>query len=276
MNRYAFLAALHEHLAPRTYLEIGINDGRSLALARARTIGVDPAFKIVVELACELQLVKATSDDFFARPEPLAWLPGGTADLTYIDGMHLVEFALRDFINAERNSTPAGVVVFDDMLPRATEEAARVRRTLGWTGDVYKMASILERYRPDLTVVAVDTKPTGQLLVTGLDPTNTALSDQYDAILAEQVHDDPQPVPEDLLHRRRAAAPEEVFGSTIWAELSTAREENRSPSRESLDDLAARRGTARYDLVPRTFQPWPPPRPGRWRSLARSLRRVIR
>lgn len=276
MNRYRFLGALHAQLEPRTYLEIGINDGRSLALARARTIGVDPAFKVVVELACALQLVKATSDDFFARPDPLAWFPERTCDLTYIDGMHLVEFALRDFINVERRSTPAGVVVFDDALPRAVEEAARVRRTLGWTGDVYKMSSILERYRPDLTVVAVNTKPTGQLLVTGLDPGNTTLSDRYDEIVAEQVHPDPQAVPVDLMQRRHAADPDAVFGSAVWDELKTARDRGGAPSREALDDLVGRRGTAHYNLVPRTYQPWPPPQPSRLRSIAGRIRRAIR
>ena len=71
MHRHEFLRKLHEAYQPRTYFEIGINDGRSLTLSRVPTIAVDPAFKVVKELRCDLHMVKATSDDFFAG-KPLA------------------------------------------------------------------------------------------------------------------------------------------------------------------------------------------------------------
>ena len=102
MNRYEFLGGVHHVLKPRTYLEIGINDGRSLALSRARSVAVDPAFKVTAELRCDLQMVKTTSDEFFARRDPLAFLPHGKVDFAFIDGMHLFEYALRDFIHTER------------------------------------------------------------------------------------------------------------------------------------------------------------------------------
>ena len=58
--------------------------------------------------------------------------------MAFIDGMHLSEFALRDFIGVERLSRWTGVAIFDDMLP-GVEEAGRDRRTRAWTGDVYKV-----------------------------------------------------------------------------------------------------------------------------------------
>jgi hypothetical protein len=259
MHRHTFLAGLHERYTPRTYLEIGINDGRGLACSRTRTIGVDPEFKVRAELACDLQLIKATSDDFFARPDALAWFPESSVDLTFIDGMHIFEFALRDFINAERLSGPASVIAFDDMLPRSVDEAARDRHTVEWTGDVYKVAQVLERFRPDLVVVPVDTEPTGITLVVGLDPTSTTLSDNYDAILAEYATSDPQRVPDDVLHRKTAAAPEDALASPAWGQLASARSDGQLPS-DVPAAIGRLRGTAKFVLVPPVPKPFPPPK----------------
>jgi hypothetical protein len=65
-----------------------------------------------------VQLVRATSDDFFDRADALAHFGGTPVDLAFIDGMHLSEFALRDFVHTAPHMGTAGVVVFDDMLPR--------------------------------------------------------------------------------------------------------------------------------------------------------------
>ena len=124
-------------------------------------------------------------DEYFARPEPLAATGGEPFDLSFIDGLHLFEFAYRDFINAERHSSARGVIIFDDVLPRSVDDAARERHTATWTGDVYPMLAVLARYRPDLIVLPVSTQPTGLLLVLGLDPTSTILGDHYDEIMAE-------------------------------------------------------------------------------------------
>ena len=44
MNRHQFLAALHQRVRPRTYLETGVHRGESLTLSHAQSIGVDPDF----------------------------------------------------------------------------------------------------------------------------------------------------------------------------------------------------------------------------------------
>jgi hypothetical protein len=259
LDRHGFLTGLHDALAPRSYLEIGINDGRGLARSRTRTIGVDPDYKIKVELACDLKLVKATSDDFFARPEAIDWFPEGVIDFAFIDGMHLFEFALRDFINTELLCTPGSVVVLDDMLPRSIREAARNRNTVDWAGDVYKVAQVLERFRPDLAVVSIDSQPTGVTLVVGLDPANTTLQDNYDAILAEYLTPDPQDVGDEILHRRNAADPERVIASGVWDALIAARTAPSTPA-EVVERLTALRGSASFTLVPPADKPYPPTR----------------
>lgn len=223
MKRHEFLQEVHDVWRPRTYLEVGVNDGRSLALSRTRSIAIDPGFKITTEICCDVQVAKATSDDFFARKNPVAHFPDGVIDLAFIDGLHLFEFVLRDFMNVERHSAWTSVIVLDDMLPRNVGEAARSRHTNAWTGDVYKLAEVLRRYRPDLATVAVNTAPTGLLLVLGADPTSSALRHGYDEILTEFVTDDPQIVPPDVLDRSIAVDPRRVLDAGFWRKLVDAR-----------------------------------------------------
>src|SRR5689334_13217845 len=99
--------------------------------------------------------------------------------------MHLVQFPIRAFANDQRHAGWTSVVVFDDIFPREIEMAARRRRTRLWTGDVYKMLAILARHRPDLICLRVDTRPTGLLLVIGLDPGNRVLDQRYNSILLD-------------------------------------------------------------------------------------------
>lgn len=210
-----FLSEVHRILKPRAYLEVGVAEGKSLALSRCRSVGIDPSFLIRRELDNDIALVKTTSDEYFSRPDPLALTKGQPFDLAFLDGLHLFEFAFRDFIYAERYSSPRAVIVFDDMLPRTVDEAARDRHTDAWAGDVYPMLEVLARYRPDLVVVPVDTAPTGLLFVFGLDPESTVLSDHYDEIIANFRVSDPQPVPDDLLDRMAVFKPRRLLDSGV-------------------------------------------------------------
>jgi hypothetical protein len=261
VKRHEFLRGMHERIAPRSYLEIGVNDGRSLALSRARSIAVDPAFKITTPVHCDLELVKATSDDFFASRNPIDHL-NQVIDLAFVDGLHVFEYALRDFMNIERYSSWTSVVIFDDMLPRSISEAARARHTREWTGDVFKVAQVLRRYRPDLVCLALDTQPTGLLLVLGADPGNSTLSEHYEEIVAEFVTQDPQHVAEEILHRTGSADPQLVLEADLWQHLVRAREEHVSRETGLLESLRPLAGTGpTSQVVPPTPVPWPPPKP---------------
>jgi len=214
------LRALHERLSPSTYLEIGVSDGHSLSLARCRAIGIDPAFSLTHPVDADIALVRTTSDDFFAHRDLADLTRGLPVDLTFIDGLHLVEAALRDFVNAERHSGPRSVIVLDDMLPRDPEEAARGRHSRDWAGDVFRLTEVLRRYRPDLVVLPLDTEPTGMVLVAGLDPQSTVLADAYDAILAEYRQPDPQLVPTEILDRIDAVPGRRLLQSDLLDALA--------------------------------------------------------
>jgi hypothetical protein len=250
VDRHGFLRHLHRSYKPRNYLEIGVNDGRSLALSRVPSVAVDPAFKVVTDISCDVHLVKATSDDFFARKDPLIHLRNGRnpfralarrdpinlfggdpkLELSFIDGLHLFEFALRDFMNVEKLSRWSSVIVLDDMLPRDVDEAARDRHTKFWAGDVFKVATVLRRYRPDLLVVDVDTAPTGVVAIFGANSESTVLKDNYDKILEEFVVPDPQVVPEEILVRKNAVQPDALMRADFWPALIRARNLRRGRS----------------------------------------------
>ncbi len=64
-------------------------------------------------------------------------------DLCFIDGMHLFEYALRDFMNVERCAAPGAIVVIDDIFPNHPAQGQRERRTRAWTGDVWRLVETL-------------------------------------------------------------------------------------------------------------------------------------
>ena len=221
-----FLGRLHEQLKPRTYLEIGVRHGQSLGQSRSRSIGVDPDFQVNHALPGAVSLVRSTSDDYFhdldrAGETPFRDLP---VDLAFIDGMHLFEYALRDFANVERYVGAASVVAFDDMFPRNVDEAARDRHTQAWTGDVFRVMLALQRDRPDLRQVRVDTEPTGLLLITGFRSHQRLTAEAVESIIRRDLQQDPQTVPDQVLERHVALDPEAALALPLWSELRSARD----------------------------------------------------
>jgi len=218
------LAGMHERLRPRTYLEIGVSTGESLTLSRARTIAVDPAYQITKSLHCDLVALVETSDDFFAMPDAFDHFAGAAVDLAFIDGMHLAEYALRDFMNLEKHMSPGGVVVMDDVIPRNSLEASRVRRTGPWAGDVFKVHEVLREHRPDLTLLPLSTEPTGSYMIVGLDPASTVLDEAYESLLPFLTSPDPQVVATDWAERRACLDPAAVLGSAALDEVVRLRD----------------------------------------------------
>lgn len=221
VTRHEFLATLHENLKPRGYLEIGVQFGESLKLAQCPAIGIDPNPILMGHFPGTTQVYSTTSDDFFGTDHTRELLTFDL-DLAFIDGMHLFEYALRDFINVEKCSNSRTVVVFDDVLPRNQHEAARDQCPGDWTGDVWKVPRILRLMRTDLRVHLVDTQPTGTAVVFNLDPSSKRLSQMYEGMNAWGLSEW-QTVPGEVLAREEAITPEEALGH-ITAHLLTLEE----------------------------------------------------
>jgi hypothetical protein len=181
------LAAIHEALRPAVYLEIGVNNGESLALAihSEVRVGVDPDLSLCPpELGRQAQLFATTSDDFFAGLDRGRTLQDRPVDLGFIDGMHLFEYCLRDFANLERLCRPDATILIHDVVPVSARLAQRERTSGVWTGDVWKLVPCLAQYRPDLDLSLVMTGPSGLAVVRHLDPSSTVLHDRMDEIVA--------------------------------------------------------------------------------------------
>lgn len=189
MHYYRYMRRLHQQLLFDWYMEVGCRAGRSFAPVRSKTIAVDPFFRTEIDIIGSkpvLHVFQQKSDDFFAS----AFLQNSRIRLSvsFLDGMHLMEFLLRDFIHTEAQSAAQGVIILHDCVPFTHEMATRDLDNIPhgpWTGDVWKLVPILQTFRPDLKLTMLDCKPTALLCVSNLDPNSQVLTQRYDDILSE-------------------------------------------------------------------------------------------
>ena len=182
---YYLLRELHLLLRPAHYLEIGVQYGESLCLAEpeTQTIGIDPEPEIRHELTANTTVFPEKSDDFFAARKKEDVLGNGVIDLAFIDGMHLFESVLDDFIHVERWAGPHTIVLIHDTVPADALSVKRERQTRFWTGDVYKFVLCLKEFRPDLKIYNLNIGPSGLCFVGNLNPASTVLSDRRSEIV---------------------------------------------------------------------------------------------
>lgn len=180
------LTIIHCIFKPEVYLEIGVNTGTSLALAATAdiAIGIDPDLSdFSAELGQNAQLFAKTSDDFFTSLDRATVMRNRAVDLGFIDGLHLFEFCLRDFISIERLSRPGGMILIHDVVPVCARVAERERSSPAWMGDVWKILPCLAEQRPDLDVTLIMTAPSGLAVIRNLDPSSTVLANGNDGIM---------------------------------------------------------------------------------------------
>ncbi|MBQ2259892.1 MAG: glycosyltransferase [Loktanella sp.] len=180
------LAELHDLIQPKAYLEIGSETGASLSLVTCEAVAIDPVFQLrpgATHGKSVIHLFQQASDDAFA--DPAFRRLGLIYDLAFLDGMHLFEYLLRDFIRTERNMAAAGVIAMHDCVPFNPLVAERdwdKSKTMSWTGDVWKLIPILKEWRPDLDIQVGAYAPTGLVEIRNLDPGSTVLERAYTEI----------------------------------------------------------------------------------------------
>jgi predicted O-methyltransferase YrrM len=195
MDKHEFLRLLHNLIRPEVYLEIGVQYGQSLRLAKFSrvAIGIDPNPQ-VSEVAANMKLYEMHASDFYDRE---LWTENEPAGLAFIDGSHLFEDAVDDFDLVLNSTDRDSVVVFDDVFPRNEVEASRVPNLGTWAGDVWRLHPYLSARHPRTTFILVDVEPTGVMLAYNLNWSH----DRHDYQYAND------PVPEWVLKRKGAVGP---------------------------------------------------------------------
>lgn len=219
ITRHQFLSALHKVLKPKVYLEVGVQYGSSLVLAEAADVayGIDPnplLFGAPMNQLPNQRVYSMTSDDFFEQhflTEPI--------DLAFIDGSHLVEDALVDFVNIQKRMRPGGVIVFDDVLPYNQAIASREQPPGDWTGDVWKLYYIIgEIYTAgyfNSAPTLVNTWPTGTMVLLNVEP-KLSLPARFSS--KEDIQDwfrGVDSVPDEIINRVHAVHPDKILEQLI-------------------------------------------------------------
>jgi hypothetical protein len=183
------LGWIHSILRPRAYVEIGVRNGDSLraALPGTTCIGIDPAPALQADFPASPMIFEMTSDQFFETVDVSSILNMRPISLAFIDGLHLFEQSLRDFINLEKFAGPESVIAIHDCIPLDDLTSARERTTDFYTGDIWKLPVALREHRPELHISIIRTCPTGLCIVRHLDPSSKVLQSSYQNIVSKYV-----------------------------------------------------------------------------------------
>jgi glycosyltransferase involved in cell wall biosynthesis len=137
------------------YLEIGVEYGECFNEVHFKyKVGVDPDPKFI---PINGELIKLTSDEYFLKYNETNLFQ--IFDTIFIDGMHQVEYFIKDINNASNILSSNGVIFVDDILPLNYNEQLKVpirhyyengilKYGENWTGDIWKVIyHILKNYK---------------------------------------------------------------------------------------------------------------------------------
>jgi len=190
LSHYQILKLIHNCFNPKTYLEIGVQQGRSINLTNIKTqaIGIDPFKDDDIVFNKNIKMFHIESDDFFKNYDVCKEFENKKIDVALIDGMHLFDYVLRDFINVEKNCHKNSIILLHDTIPIDKISSDRIVSSGAWTGDVYKIIPILKKYRPDFKIYNISITPIGVCLVYNLNPYSDVLEKNYDNIYQEYIN----------------------------------------------------------------------------------------
>ena len=138
------------------YLEIGVEYGITFQNVKAlNKVAVDPDPKFEIpEKMSNIKMIKATSDDYYAELDKCIIEENDKFDIIFIDGMHQVEYIIKDIYNSLKYIKMNGRIFIDDILPFNEREQKKIpeknyiengilKYGEPWTGDVWKVLYFL-------------------------------------------------------------------------------------------------------------------------------------
>lgn len=204
-NYLTNLQLIHDHLRADTYLEIGVAGGASLAMAgeHCSAIGIDPGFTLSRSIRAWAKLFYLRSDDYFAQFDTREVLGGRNVKLSFIDGLHTFDQVFRDLINVMPYLTTDSHAILHDVYPVHSVTAERVRRSIFWTGNVWKVVFLIREFLPQLKFTTLPTAPSGLFLIKGFDGKrpeidNAKLADRVGELFLETFEQHAANLPENI------------------------------------------------------------------------------
>jgi hypothetical protein len=129
MKRHELINKLIQDHGFKTYLEIGLGDGRNFAKIKCeQKVGVDPNAAGVIDN----NVWSMYSDDFFHGTGPNQF------DLIFIDGLHTAEQVERDIVNSWNCLNKGGIILLHDINPPTKESQMVPKVSSPWKGDVWR------------------------------------------------------------------------------------------------------------------------------------------
>jgi len=183
---------------PKVYIEFGVRDGQTLALARKPTFAIGVQRKPVIRhrFEAETRVYDMTSLQFLESDRLEAFTGRKNFDIALLRAPRSFESAYDLFAALEAVSTKDAILVLNGTLPPDAVAGDPERQSTFWVGDQWKLVPCLMEVRPELTIFTVPVYPAGLTFITGLRRRSKKLGKHRDDNIAAFT-ETPVPSPED-------------------------------------------------------------------------------
>ena len=183
---------------PKVYIEFGIRDGRTLALARKPTfaIGVQRNPSVSERFEAETRVYDMLPQEFLESGRMEAFTGRKSFDVALLRAPRNLEAAYDLFAAVEGFAAKDAIVILHGTLPPDPVAGGPDRQSKFWVGDQWKLVPCLMAVRPELTLFSVPAYPVGLTFVTGLRRRSKQLEKNRDENIAAFAAT-PFPPPED-------------------------------------------------------------------------------